>query len=174
MKNDSSPPASSTSTSTSTRSLSKKDRPLSASLFGISGYKFWVLSAILLLAFWSMFTGSVSLKWSSGNLTRFPDDVDFSIHHDLDILEVEERKKMVRRMWDVYTHGTNVRLPRFWSEAFEAAYEYLTSDVPGLRDFAVSEIAKMSLRSLNLDPLPVLNPRLVVASFMFLVFVLLS
>lgn len=62
---------------------------------------------------------------------------------------------MVRRMWDVYTHGSNVRLPRFWSEAFEAAYEYLTSDVPGVRDVAVSEIAKMSFRSHKLDSLPV-------------------
>lgn len=33
-----------------------------------------------------MFTGSVSLKWSSGNLTRFSNDVDFSIDEDLDIL----------------------------------------------------------------------------------------
>ncbi|KAL4295377.1 hypothetical protein GQ457_12G019400 [Hibiscus cannabinus] len=46
----------------------KKDRSPIAGLLGKSGYKFWVLTAILLLAFWSMFTGSVSLKWSSGTL----------------------------------------------------------------------------------------------------------
>lgn len=69
--------------------------------------------------------------------------------------EVEERKKVVRHMWNVYigTHtNTNlVRLPKFWWEAFEAAYEQLVSDVPPVRDGAVSEIAKMSLRSLPLQ-----------------------
>ncbi|KAK3231591.1 hypothetical protein Dsin_003472 [Dipteronia sinensis] len=133
MRNDSSPPTSMTS------------------LSGYkTGYKFWVLSALLLLAFWSMFTGSVSLKWSSGDLTRLYDDVDFPINDDLDILEVEDREKVVRRMWDVYTQSASVRLPRFWQEAFEAAYEYLTSDLPGVRDVAVSEIAKMSMLSINL------------------------
>lgn len=67
---------------------------------------------------------------------------------------MEEREKVVRRMWDVYTHSASHRLPRFWQEAFEAAYEYLTSDVPGVRNAAVSEIAKMSIRSFNIDPLP--------------------
>ncbi|TXG52250.1 hypothetical protein EZV62_021419 [Acer yangbiense] len=140
MRNDSSPPTSTTSSSS-----------LASSLSGYkTGYKFWVLSALLLLAFWSMFTGSVSLKWSSGDLTRLYDDVDFPINDDLDILEVEDREKVVRRMWDVYTQSTSVRLPRFWQEAFEAAYEYLTSDLPGVRDVAISEIAKMSMRSINL------------------------
>ncbi|MBA0597093.1 hypothetical protein Gorai_006908, partial [Gossypium raimondii] len=57
-----------------------------AGFFGKNGYKFWVLTAIILLAFWSMFTGSVSLKWSSGNLTSFSYDFDFSIREDLDVL----------------------------------------------------------------------------------------
>ena len=60
---------------------------------------------------------------------------------------------MVRKIWDVYTHSASVRLPRFWLEAFEAAYEYLSNDVPGVRDTAMSEIAKLSMRSLNLDSL---------------------
>ncbi|XP_022772768.1 uncharacterized protein LOC111315364 [Durio zibethinus] len=132
----------------------KKDSSAVA-FFGKSGYKFWVLAAILLLAFWSMFTGSVSLKWSSGDLTRFSDDSDFSVHDDLDVLELEEREKVVRKMWNIYWHSASVRLPRFWLEAFEAAYEYLSSDVPGVRDTAMSEIAKLSMRSVNLDsPLP--------------------
>ncbi|KAK8601260.1 hypothetical protein V6N13_059016 [Hibiscus sabdariffa] len=129
----------------------KKDSSPIAGLFGKSGYKFWVLTAILLLAFWSMFTGSVSLKWSSGNLNTFSPDSDFSLHEDLDVLELEEREKLVRKMWDVYTHSTRARLPRFWVEAFEAAYENLSSDVAGVGDYAISEIAKLSMRSLNLD-----------------------
>lgn len=67
---------------------------------------------------------------------------------------MEEREKVVRHMWGVYTQSKSTRLPRFWLEAFEAAYEHLASDVQGVRDAAVSEIAKMSMRSLRLDPLP--------------------
>ncbi|GMY28444.1 Sugar transporter, putative [Fagus crenata] len=142
-------PVSSTTTRTST--TVKKDNS-DAGLFAKTRYKFWVLAAILLLAFWSMFTGSVNLKWSAANLTRFSDDHDSRIHDDLDILEVEERKKVVKQMWDVYTQSKSIRLPKFWQEAFEAAYESLTSDVPGVRDAAVSEIAKMSISSIKLDP----------------------
>ncbi|KAH1057907.1 hypothetical protein J1N35_035972 [Gossypium stocksii] len=133
----------------------RKDSSSSSSVagfFGKNGYKFWVLTAIILLAFWSMFTGSVSLKWSSGNLTSFSYDSDFSIPEDLDVLELEEREKVVRKMWDVYTHSTSIRLPRFWLDAFEAAYENLSSDVNGVRDNAISEIAKLSMQSLNLVP----------------------
>ncbi|GAV70278.1 DUF1195 domain-containing protein [Cephalotus follicularis] len=128
-----------------------------AGLFGIkTGYKFWVLAAIILLAIWSMFTGSVTLKWSSGvNLiTPFSNHINFPLNDDIDILEVEEREKVVRHMWDVYTHSSSVRLPRFWLDAFEAAYEYLVSDLPGVREAAVSEIAKLSIFSVNLDPFP--------------------
>ncbi|KAA8537642.1 hypothetical protein F0562_027250 [Nyssa sinensis] len=139
-----------------------------------------------------MLTGSVTLKWSAGNLNPISDDFDSLIHDDLDVLvrslllflsvivlvgfwcfrsdkfpwnfvllfilrwqEVEEREKAVRHMWDVYTHSSTIRLPRFWQEAFEAAYEDLTSDVPGVRNAAVSEIAKMSLRSVDVEPPPV-------------------
>ncbi|TKY55807.1 hypothetical protein E2542_SST20230 [Spatholobus suberectus] len=47
--------------------IAKKEGSASASdlgLFGKGSYKFWALAAILLLAFWSMFTGTVSLRWS--------------------------------------------------------------------------------------------------------------
>ena len=55
-------------------------------LFGKGRYKFWALAAILLLAFWSMFTGTVTLRWSAGNLNRLTDDLDIPIHDDLDVL----------------------------------------------------------------------------------------
>lgn len=57
-------------------------------------------------------------------------------------------------MWDVYTNNRRIRLPRFWQEAFEAAYEDLTSDVPVVANAAISEIAKMSLRTIDLEPPP--------------------
>ena len=68
--------------------------------------------------------------------------------------EIEDREKMVKHMWAVYTNSRRVRLPRFWQEAFEAAYEQLTSDVAGDSDAAISEIAKMSLRTIDLEPPP--------------------
>lgn len=67
---------------------------------------------------------------------------------------MEEREKVVRHMWDLYTHSSSTRLPRFWQEAFEAAYDHLISDVVGVREAAVSEIAKMSIRSVVVDPPP--------------------
>ncbi|KAF4347281.1 hypothetical protein CsatB_008705 [Cannabis sativa] len=128
-------------------------RPPVTRFFGKSSYKFWVIAAVLLLAFWSMFTGSVTLKWSTGNLSRIYDDFNSPTYDDdLDILEVEERVKVVRHMWDLYTQSRRTQLPRFWQEAFEAAYENLVSDVPALRDSAFSEIAKISILTNNLDP----------------------
>lgn len=124
-------------------------------LFSKGRYKFWAIAAILLLALWSMFTGSVTLKWSgAGNVNNPLSDSFDSPVRDLDILEVEEREKQVRRFWNIYTHSKTTRLPRFWQEAFEAAYEHLTSDVAGSRDAAISEIAKMSLVSVDVEPLP--------------------
>ncbi|KAM7265993.1 hypothetical protein ACFE04_003676 [Oxalis oulophora] len=139
-----------TSTSTTTMTTSSSNN----NLFGKGRYKFWALAAILLLAFWSMLTGTVTLRWSAGNLNRLSaDDIDTSpIHDDLDVLEMEEREKVVKHMWDVYTNSRRIRLPRFWQEAFEAAYEELISDVPGVRDTAITEIAKMSIRSVDIHP----------------------
>ncbi|KAL4566354.1 hypothetical protein LXL04_030468 [Taraxacum kok-saghyz] len=122
-------------------------------LFSKTRYKFWAIAAILLLALWSMFTGSVTLKWSgAGNVTNPLSDSFDSPVRDLDILEVEEREKLVRRFWNIYTHSKTTRLPRFWQEAFEAAYEHLSSDVTGSRDAAISEIAKMSLVTVDIEP----------------------
>lgn len=62
---------------------------------------------------------------------------------------------MVRQMWDVYGRSGGVKVPRFWREAFEAAYEFLVSDSAAVRNGAVSDIAKLSLvRSLKLDSSP--------------------
>ncbi|XP_010531025.1 PREDICTED: uncharacterized protein LOC104807445 isoform X2 [Tarenaya hassleriana] len=142
-----------TTTGTTAAANSKKETADSA-LFGKGRYKFWALAAILLLAFWSMFAGTVTLRLSDGNLNRISDDLGFQSYDNLDVLEMEEREKVVKHMWDVYTNGHRIRLPRFWQEAFEAAYEELTSDVPGVREAAIGEIAKMSVRSVTLDPPP--------------------
>ncbi|CAH2036836.1 unnamed protein product [Thlaspi arvense] len=116
-----------------------------------AGYKLWVLIAVLLLALGSMLTGSVSLK----GIVLFHSvdgEVGFPVGDDLDVLEIEEREKVVRRMWDVYGRSGGVRVPRFWREAFEAAYEFLVSDSAAVRNGAVSDIAKLSLvRSLKPD-----------------------
>ncbi|KAL6657617.1 hypothetical protein ACP70R_005397 [Stipagrostis hirtigluma subsp. patula] len=117
-----------------------------AALFGKGRYKTWALAAIALLALWSMFAASVTLRWSSGDLAATFGDVTDPLLDDLDPLEMEEREKLVRRMWDMYTRtGDHVRLPRFWQEAFEAAYEELAGDDTLASDAAISEIASMSI-----------------------------
>ncbi|RVW71488.1 hypothetical protein CK203_061030 [Vitis vinifera] len=109
----------------------KKDSS-DASLFGKGQYKFWVLAAILLLTFWSMFTGTVTLRWSASNLNHISDDFDSHIHDDLDVLEMEEREGGEAHVGCVHQQPTG-RLPRFWQEAFEAAYEDLANDDPDVR-----------------------------------------
>ncbi|GJN33031.1 hypothetical protein PR202_gb21588 [Eleusine coracana subsp. coracana] len=118
-----------------------------AALFGKGRHRTWALAAVALLALWSMFAASVTLRWSSGDLAAtFSDVTDHPLIDDLDPLEMEEREKLVRRMWDVYTRtGNHVRLPQFWQEAFEAAYEELAGDDTQQIDAAVSEIARMSV-----------------------------
>lgn len=63
---------------------------------------------------------------------------------------MEERQKVVRRMWDVYR--SSGRLPRFWQQAFEAAYQELAGD--DSRDAAIAEIARLSMRMADLHPPP--------------------
>lgn len=78
----------------------------------------------------------------------------------LDYQEIEEREKVVKHMWDAYTHtSSRIVLPKFWRRAFEAGYQDLINDDLGVRNAAISEIAKMSIRSfINLenppDPIP--------------------
>lgn len=60
-------------------------------LFGKGKYKAWALAAILLLAFWSMLTGTVTLNFSSHRhgLLLSPDDlVETPLREDLDVLVV--------------------------------------------------------------------------------------
>lgn len=57
-------------------------------------------------------------------------------------------------MWDVYTNSRRIKLPRFWQEAFVAAYEDLISDSLEVRESAIAEIAKMSFLSVDVDPPP--------------------
>lgn len=85
MKDDDSLP---TTTATSATPNSKKDTS-DSTIFGKGRYKFWALAAILLLALWSMFTGTVTLRWSAGNLNHLSDDIDSPIHDDLDVLVSE-------------------------------------------------------------------------------------
>ncbi|XP_066347540.1 uncharacterized protein [Miscanthus floridulus] len=122
-------------------------------LLGKGRYKVWALAAIALLALWSMSAASVSLRWSSsGDLASVYGDMDVPLADDLDSLEMEEREKLVGRTWDMYTRTSDeVRLPRFWQEAFEAAYEELAGDDVQVRDAAISEIARMSAHKLELE-----------------------
>ncbi|KAK6150915.1 hypothetical protein DH2020_015847 [Rehmannia glutinosa] len=128
----------------STPTSSSKEN--SSDIFGRSRYKFWALAAILLLAFWSMLTGTVTLRWSAGDLNRVREDYSSPASEDLDVLDLEEREKLVKHMWDVYTNSHRIGLGGFWQEAFVAAYEDLTSEVPEAREAAISEIARMSVR----------------------------
>ncbi|KAK1410412.1 hypothetical protein QVD17_36949 [Tagetes erecta] len=141
------------STSSSGLTINRKET-LDSSVFRRGRYKFWILSAIILLAFWSMFTGTVTLHFSVGDLNRLSDEFagGSPVYDDFDVLEIEEREKVVKHMWDVYTNSRRIKLPRFWQEAFVAAYEDLTSDAPEVRDAAISEIAKMSFHSIDLPP----------------------
>ncbi|KAI0493287.1 hypothetical protein KFK09_027563 [Dendrobium nobile] len=125
-----------------------------AMIFGRGRCKFWALAAISLLAFWSMLASTVTLKWTAGNIKGISEELDSLSQDDLDILELEEREMVVRHMWDVYTHSRRIRFPRFWQEAFEAAYEDLASDEAEVRDSAVTEIARMSMKMVVLEPTP--------------------
>ncbi|KAL0462121.1 UNVERIFIED_CONTAM: hypothetical protein Slati_0099700 [Sesamum latifolium] len=153
----STPTSSSLVSSSSSSGIPRKDSSSDQlNIFRRGRYKFWALAAILLLAFWSMLTGTVTLRWSAGDLkNRFADDYNSHAAEDLDVLDLEEREKLVKHMWDVYTNSPRFRLGGFWQEAFVAAYEDLTSEVPEVREAAISEIARMSARYLKLDPPPV-------------------
>ncbi|KAH6765061.1 polyol transporter [Perilla frutescens var. hirtella] len=148
-------PSSSSSTNGAGNMSVKKEGCGLEGLFGRGKYKLWALGAITLLAVWSMFTGTVTLKWSDVNLKHISTDLDPSLHSDLDVLDVDEREKMVRQMWNVYKHSSVAKLPIFWRDAFGAAYQDLTSEVATVRNAALWEIAKMSFGSTGIsDPHP--------------------
>ena len=64
-------------------------------MFGRGRYKFWALAAILLLAFWSMLTCTVTLRWSAGNLNSLVDDIDTPIRDDLDVLVSPQKYRTI-------------------------------------------------------------------------------
>lgn len=64
----------------------KKDCPEAARSMGKSYYMFWIFTAIILLALWSVFTSSLTLKWSAPNLSHFSFDLDSHNLDDLDVL----------------------------------------------------------------------------------------
>ncbi|CAI0436216.1 unnamed protein product [Linum tenue] len=97
-----------------------------------------------------MVTGTVPLKWSTGNLSRTTSTFPPTMTWTSSYVEVEEREKVDicgMCMCRARTGGCLV----FWEEAFEAAYEALVSDAAAVRDGAISEIAKMSILSINLE-----------------------
>lgn len=59
-----------------------------AGIFGKGRYKFWAFAAILLLAFSSIITGTVTLRWSADDLNRLARDFDVAVavDPDLDVL----------------------------------------------------------------------------------------
>ncbi|EPS67837.1 hypothetical protein M569_06941, partial [Genlisea aurea] len=136
--------------SASNAGISKRDHSSrsSAHPFGRSHYKFWALAVILLLALWSMIIGAATLRWSAGDLNRPTDDYSSPSVEDLDVLILEERERLVKHLWDVYTNSRRIKFSGFWQDAFVAAYEDLTSEIPEVRDSAFSEIAKMSVQYL--------------------------
>ncbi|XP_013633056.1 PREDICTED: uncharacterized protein LOC106338681 [Brassica oleracea var. oleracea] len=86
----------------------KKDSSDSV-LFGRGRYKFFAFAALMLLAFWSMFTGTVTLRLSTEDLNRLSEDIGIPTNHEsLDVLEMEERERVVKHMWDVYTNSLMV------------------------------------------------------------------
>ncbi|KAL6321699.1 hypothetical protein AAG906_031208 [Vitis piasezkii] len=88
---------------TTAQTTNAKKDSSDASVFGKGQFKFWALAAILLLTLWSMFTGTVTL-----------------------------REGGEAHVGCVHQQPTG-RLPRFWQEAFEAAYEDLANDDPDVR-----------------------------------------
>lgn len=66
----------------------KETLALDSSVFRRGRYKFWILSAIILLAFWSMFTGTVTLHFSVGDLNRLSDEfaAGSPVYDDFDVL----------------------------------------------------------------------------------------
>lgn len=94
-------PTSSSVLSSSSVGIFMRDSSSDASgLFGRGRYKFWALAAILLLAFWSMLTGTVSLRRSAGDLTRFNEDYDSPAIEYLDVLVIYRSPSFV----DIYTY----------------------------------------------------------------------
>ncbi|KAM2323337.1 hypothetical protein PS1_020155 [Malus domestica] len=66
---------------------------------------------------------SPTIRSSVHNLNRLSEDLNSCIRDELDVLEMEEGERVVKHRCEVYTNSCRIRLPRFWQEAFKAAYE---------------------------------------------------
>ena len=65
----------------------KRESSEDAAVGSYKHYRFWyVITAILLLALCSMFTGSLTLKLSAANILRFHHNSESSNLNDVDIL----------------------------------------------------------------------------------------
>ncbi|CAH1421443.1 unnamed protein product [Lactuca virosa] len=130
-------------------SVNDPNETLDSRVFGRNRYKFLALTAIILLALWSILTSTVTLRFSAGS---FSDDIAGGslILDDFDIIEIEAREKAVKHMWDAYINDRRIKLQPFWQAAFVAAYEDLSGDVAEVREAAISEIAKMSFYSTDI------------------------
>lgn len=118
---------------TTTTTLKKENSSDHAGLFGKTRYKFWALAAILLLAFWSMFTGSVNLKWSAANLARFSDHHHSLTHDDLDILVLNH---CLCHSCVIFFKRKNANHICLFSQVFLDYSAYVTSGFFGLLQFA--------------------------------------
>lgn len=119
---------------TTTTTLKKENSSDHAGLFGKTRYKFWALAAILLLAFWSMFTGSVNLKWSAANLARFSDHHHSLTHDDLDILVLNHC--LCHSCLIFFLKGKMLITSALFSQVFLDYSAYVTSGFFGLLQFA--------------------------------------
>lgn len=70
-------------------SCSNKKQTLDWTIFTKGRYTFWAFTAIILLAFWSILTATVTLRFSAGNLNNLSDDIaggGSPIFYDLDAI----------------------------------------------------------------------------------------
>lgn len=88
---------------TSSAAVASNGSDHSSPCFGRGRYKFWALGAILLLAFWSMLTGTVTLRLSAANLNHLSnrDSFDAPLPDDLDAL-VNASSLLVFSLFSVY------------------------------------------------------------------------
>lgn len=132
---------------------SKEALSLSCSAIGRSRYKLWVLVAILLLAFWSVLSGSAWIAGKSSDAENFGAGwLREEEEYQFDVLDLELREKLARHMWDKYRQNPKYKLNSFWQVAFEAAFEEMDSESPAVKQAAVTEIAKLSTQFFDVDP----------------------
>eukprot|EP00249_Psilotum_nudum_P013136 c24171_g1_i1 orf=945-1433(-) len=133
--------------------LSKDAGILSCNAVGRSRYKIWVLVVIVLLALWSLLSGSarIARNWSAGYAFSYSSPSKEQ-KVNVDVLEMDTREKIVSQMWEKYQRNPRLKLSSFWQDAFEAGYEELESEIPTIRQMAIAEIARLSAYAFDLVP----------------------